>query len=531
MTDIQLATDGDDDYSFPPVERNARRVSMSDDSVTTQVVEVSNKKRSKKNSTKNLRSWEEMFSALQEYKDHHGHCNVPYYDKVDRHLGEWVNKQRKSRDSLPKNLRDALDSIGFDWQSTQDRIWNEKLARLQDFYDKHGHSSVPYHYDDGHGTDLANWASKQRQIQVQGRLSKERHAKLSALKFTWRMKTHTIRISPKEESKWKDKYQRLVAYKNKFGTCAVPFQYEHDKSLGRWVNEMRTQNKRGVLRPDRKALLEDIDFIWRIKSLPGECPTKKSSKRKSSKVLPSQKEIAPTDTINPPTKRAKKSPSTSTANTMTTVAPVIVSDSDNHSIASREDTTTPLQYNPGELDFDLMYRRLQIFQHQYGKHVDIPPDYSSLSLGPWLAAMKQQARAGQLPEDKARKLQDAGIVLVEGENQIWEERFGDLCDYVSRHGHAQVSQKEYPELAAWVSAQRRRFLQKRLSEPRRIQLQNIGFELHVSASGLTGIEEKSMMDGSGGGADAMPTAGKKDAMDSCSNLEVDVFAAAVSWTA
>ena len=50
----------------------------------------------------------------------------------------------------------------------------------------------------------------------------------------------------------------------------VPFQYVADKSLGRWVNEQRCQNMRGLLRQDRKDILTNIGFVWKVASRKGE---------------------------------------------------------------------------------------------------------------------------------------------------------------------------------------------------------------------------------------------------------------------
>lgn len=47
-------------------------------------------------------------------------------------------------------------------------------------------------------------------------------------------------------------------------------RYVADKSLGRWVNEQRCQNMRGLLRDDRKELLVNIGFIWKVASRKGE---------------------------------------------------------------------------------------------------------------------------------------------------------------------------------------------------------------------------------------------------------------------
>lgn len=162
------------------------------------------------------RTWDDFFTALVAYKDRNGHTNCPYYYEKDRALGDWVNRQRKMPALLDPVQIDQLNSIGFDWSTTQERLWNEKYAELLAFFDKFGHSKVPKTYDDS----LCNWVAKQRQIHGQGRLQPDRVEKLEHVKFLWRVKQHTARTSAKEEEKWKAKYTRLVAYKEKFGTTA-----------------------------------------------------------------------------------------------------------------------------------------------------------------------------------------------------------------------------------------------------------------------------------------------------------------------
>ena len=264
--------------SIPPVlDEGGQSTTCGSDSsmstkttTTTTMTTIDSSNASAKKWSKGNRTWEDTLEALVAYKQMHGHCNVPYYNEADRHLGEWVNRQRKCSGNLTQTQKDMLDSIGFDWQSTQERVckcyffvlhlnsichcffvcltWpvrsnnmmgvgNDKFLRLQAYFEIHGNSSVPNHYDDGHGKDLCNWISKQRQIHVQGRLSQDRIDKLNSVQFVWRIKAHTPRVSLKEEQKWLEKFQRLVHYKATFGNCAVPFQYEHDKSLGRWYEK------------------------------------------------------------------------------------------------------------------------------------------------------------------------------------------------------------------------------------------------------------------------------------------------------
>ena len=53
-------------------------------------------------------------------------------------------------------------------------------------------------------------------------------------------------------------YERLVSYRQQFGTTAVPQIYNEDPALGSWVNTQRKNCKK----KDRIQLLQDINFVW-----------------------------------------------------------------------------------------------------------------------------------------------------------------------------------------------------------------------------------------------------------------------------
>jgi hypothetical protein len=247
---------------------------------------------------------------------------------------------------------------------------------------------------------------------------------------------------------------------------------------------------------------------------------KREGKRAYSKQVPQQSSAEDPPAQSKPKKRSKITQAP---------APIIVSDSDKDSIGlvscgSYEVLTPPLAYDPHALDFDLMISRLQSFRQQYGQE-DIPPDYGALALGPWLAAMKTQARAGKLPDDQTQRLINAGIVLIHGESQIWLECFWELRDFMVRFGHSQVSELDNPSLAAWATVQRRRYSLGKLSETRKIRLQNIGFEFEGTS--------RNSESASASNSPLVPkqTIGiEKDDLDAC-ELQVDLLAAAASWVA
>ncbi|KAG7357344.1 helicase domain protein [Nitzschia inconspicua] len=67
---------------------------------------------------------------------------------------------------------------------------------------------------------------------------------------------------------WLQRFQELVEYKGRFGSCHVPHNWEHNVPLAQWVKRQRYQytlredGKHSTLTDDRKRALDDIGFVW-----------------------------------------------------------------------------------------------------------------------------------------------------------------------------------------------------------------------------------------------------------------------------
>jgi len=59
---------------------------------------------------------------------------------------------------------------------------------------------------------------------------------------------------------WEERFNELVAYKTEHGNIDVPSKWP--SGLGAWVSNQRFSEKKGVISPERKALLEEIGFVW-----------------------------------------------------------------------------------------------------------------------------------------------------------------------------------------------------------------------------------------------------------------------------
>jgi hypothetical protein len=74
-------------------------------------------------------AWEARLSALADYRNFHGHCNVPYNDSDNPQLANWVATQRKKyrlrlegkRSQITPTRIKALESLGFEWKPTISR--------------------------------------------------------------------------------------------------------------------------------------------------------------------------------------------------------------------------------------------------------------------------------------------------------------------------------------------------------------------------------------------------------------------------
>ena len=128
--------------------------------------------------------WEEMLSALVEYKVKHGDCNVPYDWPENPRLGRWVQTLRTSRKhgKLTQARIRQLDGLGFVW-SRQETSWHSMYGALAEYQRAHGHCRVST-LDKQHAR-LGNWVRTQRYARKKGKLSEERIRLLDQLGFVW----------------------------------------------------------------------------------------------------------------------------------------------------------------------------------------------------------------------------------------------------------------------------------------------------------------------------------------------------------
>lgn len=103
--------------------------------------------------------WMEHWHELKEYKQIHGHCDIPTNCPVNPKLGRWVHTQRhqrrlqqkgKKKSSMCEERVALLDSLGFSWESRPHRYehittteWQRRFDELVQFANYSRHFCVP----------------------------------------------------------------------------------------------------------------------------------------------------------------------------------------------------------------------------------------------------------------------------------------------------------------------------------------------------------------------------------------------------
>ena len=133
--------------------------------------------------------------------------------------------------------------------------WLAMYENLKAYHAEHGDCIVPTNYKNKPGPSLGRWVSNQRQLKE--RLSHEQIELLQEIDFAWSVLAY---------DHWSDMYQKLKEYQQEYGDCLVSTTFlkkgYNPNHLGRWVSRQRAA--KASMRKDRRALLDDIGFVWNV---------------------------------------------------------------------------------------------------------------------------------------------------------------------------------------------------------------------------------------------------------------------------
>jgi uncharacterized protein YbgA (DUF1722 family) len=138
-----------------------------------------------------------------------------------------------------------------------DKKWHHQYEKLVDYKLKNGHCMVSKRIEQDNS--LGRWVGVQRTFHRKNKMRPDRKDLLDELDFVWRVDT-----AGNQDKNWQQQYEKLVEFKRKNGHCIVRQTYEQDKTLGRWINDQRNCQRNHKMRPERKDLLDELEYVWRV---------------------------------------------------------------------------------------------------------------------------------------------------------------------------------------------------------------------------------------------------------------------------
>ena len=140
--------------------------------------------------------WDEMFQQLIEFKNEHGHTNVPQRSRKYLQLSHWIRNQRAAkrynRPIIAERGR-RLDEIGFVWRLIDPLSWESMFENLVEFKRVYGHCNVPQHWKEN--KRLGKWVNTQRTTYKRGKMPAEKEKQLNEIGFAWRLAPTNKRLA------------------------------------------------------------------------------------------------------------------------------------------------------------------------------------------------------------------------------------------------------------------------------------------------------------------------------------------------
>lgn len=155
-------------------------------------------------------TFEESIKKLKEFKEKHGHMNPT--QGVNKKLSLFCSNARKSKISktISEERVKALNEIGFEWEvATVKKSFEERIADLKSFKEKHGHVRVTDTLDKSLSRFCSNIRSARRRKSGSGSnssgmsISQERIQALDELGFEWKFEKKGKASSVKGKTKQK----------------------------------------------------------------------------------------------------------------------------------------------------------------------------------------------------------------------------------------------------------------------------------------------------------------------------------------
>jgi superfamily II DNA or RNA helicase len=331
---------------------------------------------------------------------------------------------------------------------------------------------------------------------------------------------------------WEAMFQHLVEYKERFGNCKVPHDWNENIKLRNWVVIQRA--KQFDMLPERKKKLDQIGFIWKIhedswienyKILSkyfeknGHClVTKKENYNmyqwckgqrrsyRSGKITPLYKNML--DTIyfdwDPEetnweykfkeyAKFLKKGLTEKELYQLDyrelqkwVLTQRMRKRRNDFQVLTKERvdrlTKIGMSWNPESEKFEIMFNKLIQYKSRFG-NCRVPAKWSEDPLlGFWINNLRSSCKTNKLSQEKIELLNNLGMEwnpLTTINAELWERKFKELENFKKINGHCNIA-TDRGELGNWLSKHRQYYKKGTINPEHKERLTSLGVEWEVA---------------------------------------------------
>lgn len=399
-------------------------------------------------------NWDLNYAIASQYYSEHGNLEVTTDCLINNlNLRRWLIKQRGlySKGALSQERIQKLEKIGMQWDPYVDR-WEKGYALASDYYAQFGNLKVPSDYciDD---FKLGSWILRQRNAYSVNRISDERISRLEQIGMIW----NTV------NNAWEVGYMYALRYYLSHNNLLVHADYvDNDYNLGTWIRSQRRAYRANRLSNEQVQKLESIEMIWDTREA-----------RWDVYYAAAQGYYTKYYNLNIPYS-------------------YVVSDLKLGVWISEQRTS----YRNGELSQERILKLAKIGMQwnvkvsweeyyraacaYYAREGDllIPAQYkeANLALGAWINTQRNLYKSGELPSDRKLALEKIHMVWSPTDHK-WDAGYQHAKQYFKTNHHLSVpqsfKQNDYA-LGNWISTQRRKYKDGKLSKEQIEKLNDIG---------------------------------------------------------
>ena len=190
--------------------------------------------------------WQRNFDKLCEFKDSHGHTNVPksYHDSKLARLVISL-RQQKRNNSLKPERELALLQIGFDFDPHETK-WQSNYQSVVEYYRLNGHSSPNRRSDNEHERTLAEWVHRMHKLVRERELEADKIAQLKLINIDGNPAAHRLNAQGLPEA-FAANLERLVIQIQRHGETIDSSML--DQNLYEWVKFQDKRIKAALITP------------------------------------------------------------------------------------------------------------------------------------------------------------------------------------------------------------------------------------------------------------------------------------------